>query len=211
MDLTEEALAYAAADFTAVNEAYVDRVIELAGSRETARVLDLGTGPADIPIRMAQRQPGWVITALDGAPAMLQLAETRVQRAGLDSRIVLVQGDAKSLPFASESFEIICSNSILHHVAEPVTFWSEIKRVASAGALLCLRDLMRPDSEAQARTLVIQHAGQESSLLQEEFYRSLLAAYTLDEVAMQLLAAGLKNLTVAAISDRHLEVFGNLA
>ena len=56
--------------------------------------------------------------------------------------------------------------------------------------------------------LVAEHAGDESALLQEEFYRSLLAAYRPDEVRAQLAEAGLANLEVAAVSDRHLDVWG---
>jgi len=45
MDLPEEAEAYARADFSAVNQAFVERVLELAGERVAAIVVDLGTGP----------------------------------------------------------------------------------------------------------------------------------------------------------------------
>ena len=55
MDDKAEAEAYARADFAEVNDAFVDRLLELAGPRETAAAVDLGTGPADIPIPMAAR------------------------------------------------------------------------------------------------------------------------------------------------------------
>ncbi len=66
------------------------------------------------------------------------------------------------------------------------------------------------ESPAAAKTLVQHHAGNESALLQEEFYRSLLAAYTVEEVKEQLATAGLSGLTVAQVTNRHLDVFGNV-
>ena len=70
MDDAAEALAYAAADFSDVNQAFADRLAELAGPLVEAEAADLGTGPGDIPIRVARARPRWHITALDAAPAM---------------------------------------------------------------------------------------------------------------------------------------------
>ena len=56
MDQPAEVQAYAAADFSGVNQAFVDRLVALAGNAEAARALDLGTGPGDVPIRLARAQ-----------------------------------------------------------------------------------------------------------------------------------------------------------
>ena len=64
-----------------------------------------------------------------------------------------------------------------------VALWREIRRLGSAGAWVLLRDLARPASLAHAAAIVQEYARHESVLLQEEFYRSLLAAYTPDEIA----------------------------
>ena len=58
MDLNHEAQAYAEADFTEVNAAFVERLMEVAGDVDQAWALDLGTGPADIPVRVARVKPG---------------------------------------------------------------------------------------------------------------------------------------------------------
>lgn len=209
MDLPEEARAYADADFSEVNEAYVERLIERFGVVE-AEVVDLGTGPADIPVRIAVRRPGWRITAVDASEAMLAIASGNVRRAGLESRIRLVQADAKGTGLAADSFDLILSNSILHHVADPARFWREVRRLARPGARLFLRDLVRPDSTKAAAEIVEKYAGGESALLRAEFYRSLRAAYTPGEVQGQLEAAGLGSLGVARSSDRHLDVWGTM-
>ena len=64
-------------------------------------------------------------------------------------------------------------------------------------------DLARPDSEQDARALVDQYSGDEPEVLREDFYNSLLAAYTVGEVREQLRAAGLGHLEVEMCSDRH--------
>lgn len=209
MDLPEEAAAYAQADFSAVNQAFVESLLVHAGRREYASALDLGTGPADIPIRLAAARALWRITAVDASAAMLDLARANVARAAMGDRIVLLQADAKNIPLPAGSFDVIFSNSILHHIGNVAPFWAQVKRLAADGATVFLRDLARPDSPRAARDLVDRYAASETKLLQEEYYRSLLAAFTVEEVQRQLRKAGLA-LKVRMASDRHLDVFGTV-
>src|SRR5205823_1087667 len=83
---------------------------------------------------------------------------------------------------------VIC-NSVLHHMPDPSPLWHEIKRLAAPNGLIFVRDLRRPESDEVAKQLVQQHAANEPPLLQEEFHRSLLAAFTPDEIRKQLDAA----------------------
>ncbi|HOW72197.1 MAG TPA: methyltransferase domain-containing protein [Phycisphaerae bacterium] len=208
MDLPEEAEAYARADFSEVNQAFVDRLVEWAGPCGRARALDLGTGPADIPMRLLERRPHWRVVGADASLAMLKLALPGIRDRGLSSSLGLVLGDAKRLPLASRSFDVIFSNSILHHISETEDLWLEVKRLARPGAVVLVRDLARPVTAEAARRIVERYAGQESPLLQEEYYRSLLAAYTPDEVRSQLVKAGLGSLHVQMITDRHMDIAG---
>jgi hypothetical protein len=71
-------------------------------------------------------------------------------------------------------------------------------------------DLARPESEAEAQDLVDRYAEGAPDILREDFYNSLLAAYTMDEIRAQLRDAGLNSLEVAPASDRHWVVSGRL-
>jgi ubiquinone/menaquinone biosynthesis C-methylase UbiE len=205
MDLPAEAAAYAAADFSAVNAAFVEHLLKLAGTRSDVHAVDLGTGPGDIAIRVARARPSWRVIAVDASEPMLAVAR---QAAGDLPNLRLASADAKASGFPDRSFDLIFSNSLLHHMPDPLPLWRAIARLAAPGATIFVRDLMRPASEDDARRLVELHAGGESALLKEEFHRSLLAAFTVEEVRTQLAATALHQLTVAVCSDRHLEVFG---
>ncbi|MBN2309525.1 MAG: class I SAM-dependent methyltransferase [Candidatus Hydrogenedentes bacterium] len=204
MDLDDEAVVYAEADFADVNAAFVERLIELTPAPGPLLALDLGTGPADIPRRAVAARPGWRIVAQDASFAMLSIAR-RADRA-----MGLVQSDAKRLPFAPASFDLVFSNSILHHITNVEPFWAEVKRVAKPGAAVFLRDLARPDSAERAHAIVETYSGREPDLLKEEFYRSLLSAYTPGEIRGQLERAGLAMLDVALVTDRHVDIWGTV-
>jgi ubiquinone/menaquinone biosynthesis C-methylase UbiE len=210
MDSPHEAEAYARADFAEVNQAFVERLLDLAGHLKSVKALDLGTGPADIPARIVRACPGWHVVALDASRPMLDYARKTIREAGLSDAITLVLADAKCTGLALELFDVIFSNSILHHITDITRFWAEVKRLAKPEATVLVRDLARPASPQAARTIVSRYAEHESELLREEYYRSLLSAYTPEEIRVQLDCAGLSMLEVEMVSDRHMDIFGHL-
>jgi ubiquinone/menaquinone biosynthesis C-methylase UbiE len=210
MDLAGEAEAYARADFAEVNQAFVDRLLEFVGPRVRARAVDLGTGPADIPIRVLRHRPQWHVTAVDASEQMLRWARQAVEKAGLTDAIEPVCQDAKATDLPTGAFDVIFSNSILHHVDGVDRFWAEVRRLGKPGATVFLRDLARPPSPAAAAEIVETYAADETAVLREEYYRSLLSSYTPQEVRVQLEAAGLGALQVAMVTDRHLDIWGRL-
>ena len=87
MDTAEAAEAYDAMEHGEVDQAFVDRVVALGAS--TGHFLDVGTGPAQIPILLAQYCPDIHITAIDLSEEMLKIAKRHVADAGLVDRITL--------------------------------------------------------------------------------------------------------------------------
>jgi len=207
MDLEHEARAYADADFRDVNARFVERLLELAPAGQPLRALDLGCGPGDIPIEVARRCPRWSITAVDAADAMLRIAMERAADAKVGN-LRFVRDDAKTLALIDGGFDVIFTNSLLHHLPDPSGFWRQVKRLSKPGTVLFLRDLARPASARDADRIVARYAGNESTTLRDEFRRSLLSAFTLDEVRAQLDTADLSWSRVAMSSDRHLDVWG---
>ncbi len=210
MDQANAADAYAEADFTEVNRDFVAAVTAALRGRPTSRILDLGCGPGDIPLALAEARVGERVVAVDAATAMLKWAKRRADASEAAHRLALIRADAKALPFPDRSFDAAISNSILHHVANPHNFWSEVARTVSPGGQVFMRDLRRPRTIEDADAIVDTYAQNESEMLRGEFFRSLCAAYTVEEVRHQLDKAGLSELDVRVATDRHLDVFGEI-
>jgi ubiquinone/menaquinone biosynthesis C-methylase UbiE len=200
MDTEDEAVAYDRMDHSEVNDLLIARFLEL-GAR--GRVLDLGTGPAHIPILLTARTSEVEIDALDAAEHMLAIARRNVAAAGFGHRIRLVLADAKRLPFPDATFDAVLSNSIVHHIPDPVPLFAEIARVAKPGAAILLRDLRRPWDASELARIVAERAADADPRQRELFRDSLHAAFTPDEVAAMLARGGLSSLRVYTGSDRH--------
>ncbi len=208
MDDEQQSLAYAQADFSTSNQLYVDSLVRAFPDR-LRDVVDIGCGPADVVIRLAKAAPHASITALDGSAPMIALGRTAAQTAGVDTRLTLLQVRIPGPPPASHAFDAVLSKDLLHHLPDPGVLWNEVKRLGRPGAAVYVMDLMRPDSEATARAMVKEGAGSEHPILQHDFYQSLLAAFTMDEVRAQVRSAGL-DLTVSPIGVRHMLIEGTL-
>ena len=209
MDDRLEVEAYSEADFTDVNRRCARRALQIAG-HERGKAIDLGTGPAEIPIALCQMAPGWRVLGLDLSSGMLAQGRRNVRAHGLEKRIQLVRDDAKCVRNLRTSFDLVMSNSLLHHLEDPLPFWRQVNRLARPDGAILVQDLCRPTSRAAARALERLHAREASPLLRQLFYQSLLAAFTVAEVKGQLRTAGLRGLAVRKINDRHLVVRGRL-
>lgn len=211
MDSAEQAEAYAAADFSESNALFVDLFRDCVGDDPGGvRVLDLGCGPADIAIRLATAYPGLSIDAVDGAEHMLRLAREAVTEAGLGERITLIRRRIPDERLEAASYGAVVSNSLLHHLADPLDLWRTATRCGALEAAVVVMDLLRPADEAGVEAVLEAHAGDAPPVLRRDFRASLMASYTLDEVAGQLAASGLNHLAPERVSDRHWAVVGRL-
>lgn len=199
--------AYASADFGVSNQAFVEIVRKLIPAN-AANVLDLGCGPGDVMIRLARACPSLQITAVDGSPAMIQLAQTAIDECGLSMTISAVEGYVPGLPLPGGHFDAVLSKDFLHHLPDPMTLWHEVRRLIKPGGFICVMDLRRPDSPQTAQNIVDVVAADEEVVLRIDFYNSLLAAFTPEEIHEQLEAAAL-NLDVTLSGDRHMLIQGH--
>ncbi len=202
MDTVEDALEYEAMDHSQANESFVERLLHHGVS--PGHALDIGTGPGHIPVLAAERAPALSITAIDLAEEMLARARKRVEAAGLSDRITVRRGDAKRLPFADGSFDVVFSNTILHHIEEPVRLLAEARRVLKPGGALLIRDLRRPETLDEARRLVDLHAAGGTARQRALLFDSLHAALTEQEMVETAALAGLGGARIWRSSDRHL-------
>ena len=209
MDDQEQALAYAKADFEEENQGFVDRFVEFYPEFTSGHVLDLGCGPADIPIRLARMLPDCRMTGVDGSAPMIALGAEAIRAAGLANRITL-RCERFQETVLEERADAVISNSLLHHIPNALQFWYAVKKLAQPGAVVLVMDLLRPESPEAAKAIVEQYAADEPAILRRDFYNSLLASYTEDEVAAQLTEMNLSRLLIDVLDDRHWIVGGRL-
>jgi ubiquinone/menaquinone biosynthesis C-methylase UbiE len=201
MDTWLEATAYDAMDFIAVNTAFATDAIAL--DPYAIKILDVGTGTARIPILMCQQQPQYLITGVDLAQSMLMLGQRNVAEAGLDRQIRLERVDSKRMPYPDLEFDMLVSNSLVHHLPDPLSFFKETKRLVRPGGAMLIRDLIRPENDLIVDDLVAKFGGDYDRSQQQLFRDSLKAALTLAEVRAIIDRVGLADVKLTQSSELH--------
>jgi len=211
MNDPEQALAYAQADFEEPHNQFVELFKnKFPEEKIDGYVIDLGCGPADVTIRFARAYPNCFIHGIDGAENMLKHGREAIANQGVESHIDLYCGRLPETKLPRSSYDVIISNSLLHHLDDPIVLWDSIKSYAGARAIIFVMDLFRPASKHEATRLVEQYASNEPAALKEDFFHSLCASYRIEEVQIQLGHANLENLSTEIVSDRHLIIYGRL-
>jgi ubiquinone/menaquinone biosynthesis C-methylase UbiE len=208
MDEQEQAGAYAAADWSE-SHGKIPRYFRERFPRLTSgHVIDLGCGTADVIVRFVEAFPGVTALGVDGSDTMLGFGRKRVREAGLDSRITLENRYLPDASLETRSFDAVICNSLLHHMANPLTLWRTSVLCAKPGAPVLMIDLLRPADHETAVRLVNEHAKDAPPVLQRDFTASLHAAYTMDEVQQQLRSAGLAGFQVDQVDEMHFVGWG---
>ncbi len=202
MDTPDEARDYDEMDHSAVNRAFAADFLS-AFPAFANPVLDVGTGTAQIPIELGRQSNAIRIVAVDLADEMLAIARRNVAHAGFGDRIAIEKVNGRDLGYPNGAFGSVVSNSIIHHIPNPIDCFREMVRVCRPGGSLFVRDLLRPDSAADLDRLVNLHAAGANPHQRALFANSLHAALTLVEVRAIVGELGFAPDAVRQTTDRH--------
>ena len=205
----DEVSAYASAAaqkyLDAVDDTLVEQVLALATPKGslTGRLLDVGCGPGNIALKLAERCPQLSIVGLDCSRNMVQAARREAARMGVEHRTSFQQANAVQLPFASGAFDIVLSNSVLHHLVEPSRAFGEMLRVAKPAGTVLLRDLRRPSRLAYPWH-IRWYGRHYSGIMKRLFEDSVRAAYTPEELSGLLGSCGMSNAQIFLHERTHM-------
>jgi arsenite methyltransferase len=126
--------------------------------RGTERVLDVGCGNGFLVIEAAKRLTTGTATGIDvwKAEAGEQSAEVAWRNAhleGVADRVEIKEADARPVPFGDNTFDVIVSSLMLHHVGGSVdrhAVLQEMLRVLKPGGTLLLYDVLPMIADASS-------------------------------------------------------------
>ncbi|UCE73839.1 MAG: class I SAM-dependent methyltransferase [Methanomassiliicoccales archaeon] len=121
----------------------LDPIISRILVKPGARILDIGSGPGIIPIRMIQdfnKDSGFMIYDIDISREALQLGNKVIQSMDFGDSIHLVEGDVEFLPFQRECFDAVVSNATMNLLPDKKKGFSEIARVTKVGGSIVIAD-----------------------------------------------------------------------
>ena len=140
---------------------------------------------------------------------MLALGQKNIDQADRSQQIKLQLIDGKKMPFEDHSFDIVISNSLVHHIPRPIELFCQIDRVVNKTGIVVVRDLFRPDSVTEIENIVAQANLDYSPRQKKLFHDSLHAALTVEEITNLTQQIGWENVKVYQSSSRHWTIVYN--
>jgi ubiquinone/menaquinone biosynthesis C-methylase UbiE len=105
-------------------------------------VLDIGTGPGWLLVKLRQKSPFLRLTGLDTSPSMVAKARKNIVGAGFSREIKVEEGDVSHIPFDADTFDTVVSTGSIHHWKDPVAGLNDIYRVLKPGACALIYDIV---------------------------------------------------------------------
>ena len=120
-----------------------------------ARVLDVGTGPGLLPLRIATACPQLTVDAVDLSPQMIDRARHRAAETEQAGAVTFTVADVAALPFPDATFDLVVSTISQHHWTDPGAAIRELNRVLRPDAPAWIYDFRLALHRAQtaARTV----------------------------------------------------------
>lgn len=186
---------------TKLSIAAIRRVVAAAGpsGSEDLRVIDVGTGAADIPLALADAMGPWrslALTAVDSRPEVLAAAERVSPAVRSHPRISLALADGRSLPWGVGTFDVGHCSLVLHHLDRPeaIAFLAELGRVARLGVVV--NDLERSRLTLLGAQLLLPLMSR-NAWTRHDGVMSVRRAWTRGEAESLLREAGLRPIGAA--------------
>ena len=161
---------------------------------ETLRVLDTGTGAADIPLAIVRAQGPWGtarVVAVDSRPEVIDAALAIAPELASHPNVSLAVADGLGLPYPAGAFDVAHASLVLHHLEpdDAVRFLRELRRVARLGVVV--NDLER-GRLAWLGAWLLLHAMTRNRFTLHDGPLSVRRAYTRAEARDLLAEAGLR-------------------
>ena len=118
---------------------------------KTLRLLDVATGTSDLAIAAALKHPEIRVTGLDFVQEMVQAGGGKIRERGLASRIDLIQGDALSIPFPQQTFDVAAIAFGIRNIPDKVAALREMIRVVTPGGKIMVLEMTFPQLPYIAR------------------------------------------------------------
>jgi ubiquinone/menaquinone biosynthesis C-methylase UbiE len=106
-----------------------------------ARILDVGTGPGLLPLRIAAAFPQLTVDAVDLSPQMIDRARQTAAATGQAEAVTFTVADVALLPFPDATFDLVVSTISQHHWTDPRAGLRELNRVLRPEAQAWIYDV----------------------------------------------------------------------
>ncbi len=158
------------------------RLVTEARLRGHERVLDLGCGTGTLTVMLKESARDADVVGIDADPAVLARARAKASKAG--KAIAFDEGTARHLPHTDESFDVVVTSLMLHHLSreQKAQALREVVRILRPGGRFLAIDFGVPQNRFMRSLARVSELLEETADGVEGRYPDMFRAAGLTEV-----------------------------
>ena len=122
------------------------KAIRLLISSQPKSILDVATGTGDFALTCYEILKPEKITGIDISEGMLEIGKKKVEKAGLQQKIELINGDSEAILFDDNTFDAVTVAFGVRNFENLEKGLAEIKRVLKPGGKLIVLECTKPSA-----------------------------------------------------------------
>jgi ubiquinone/menaquinone biosynthesis C-methylase UbiE len=160
---------------------------KLTYTTDSLNIADIGCGPCGYYNTLLTFYPNSVFTGYEASSLMLEKAALTVN----PEKVTLVNSFIPDASLPANTHDLVLSSLFLHQLPNPEPWWNTIKQIGKPGAKFYVFDLLRVEDSEACWAIVNGMTPSAPSVFQQDFYNTLRASFTVEEIRQQLLDTGL--------------------
>ncbi|MCC7382190.1 MAG: methyltransferase domain-containing protein [Deltaproteobacteria bacterium] len=142
-------------------------MVEVSDPVAGQRVVDVGCGTGALAIALKAKVGHGEVYGIDASPEMIEVAKRKAAKvgSGVEFRVALIE----ALPFADDSFDLVTSSLMLHHLPEGLKpkALREVRRVLKPGGRFLALDLSTMSHSPLGHLLTLLGRSHGASMVEE--------------------------------------------
>ena len=222
METRDQVLSYVKADFSKGENEFIEFINNYLISNKINLsnkdlIFDLGCGPGNITEKISLKWPEVSVIGIDGSNEMINEARSRKNLNGnkkLFRNIEYICEDIKSIELNDITYNtnltLLISNSLIHHIINIDDFFDCLTNLSTKKTINFHKDLRRPKDEKTAIKLKEKCNQIYNNTLTNDYYASLRASYTSNELKKIISKRKLYSLDVIEDGKDYLILYGKV-
>jgi demethylmenaquinone methyltransferase / 2-methoxy-6-polyprenyl-1,4-benzoquinol methylase len=130
-----------------IDRRWRQRTVNLVPPEGDAPILDVCTGTADLALTYWRvNRGGAPVVGTDFCQPMLEIGRRKCRLAGAEDQVTLIEADTVHLPFADDTFQIVCVAFGLRNVSDIDAGLREMARVCRPGGRVAVLEFSTPST-----------------------------------------------------------------
>lgn len=146
---------------------FKEKVIMLVHFQNGESLLDIGCGTGSLLIPAKKHNPGSRIVGVDPDQHILDIAQKKIKKAGVEVELIKAYGE--HLPFNSASFDVVVSTLVFHHLPSEIKIQTikEAYRILKKNGRFLLADFGKPDNAVWKAILALESIFEEARYMRD--------------------------------------------